>query len=82
MPQIRAGGEYVTLYEAEKLMNAMLKDYEREVVQPRHEETQGSIGELKSLVQQGSGMLKLGGFMLSVASLVWIVVQIKEAVGK
>lgn len=82
MPTIRNGGEYVTLYEAEKMMTNMLKEYEREVVSPRHRETQDSIGEIKDLMSQGSGMLKLGGFMLSLASLVWIVIQIRQAVGK
>lgn len=82
MPTTRLGGEYITLYEAEKMMTNMLKDYEREMVQPRHRETQAAIGEVKSIIQQGSGMLKLGGFLLSLASLVWIVIQVKQAVGK
>lgn len=75
------GGEYITVYEADKMMTHMLKDYERDVVEPRHRETQNDLAEIKNLVQQGSGAAKLGGAMLTVASIIWIVIQIKTAVG-
>lgn len=81
MQENRPGGNFITLYEAEKLMTNMLKDYEREVVGPRHDQTQGSIAEIKELVQQGTGMLKLGGVLISVTALVWIVMQIVHATG-
>lgn len=76
----RPGGTYVTLYEAEKLMTTMLKEYEREVVEPRHAETQTSLGEISRLVQQGSGMVKLAGALGSIAAVVWIAMQIAHAV--
>lgn len=80
MPDSRPGGGYITLYEAEKLMTAMLKEYEREVVEPRHAETQTSLGGIKDLVQQGLGMVKLAGVLSSIAAVVWIVMQIVHAV--
>lgn len=76
----RPGAAYITLYEAEKLMTTMLKDYEREIVEPRHRETHGELSEIKDLVQQGSGMLKLGGALASLAAVVWIFLQIVQAV--
>lgn len=79
MSENRAGGQYITLWEAEKMMTNMLKDYEREMVGPRHLETQGSIAELKGLVQQGSGMAKLAGALGSIAAVLWIVMQIVHA---
>lgn len=74
------GGELITLYEARIMMDAMLKNYEREVVEPRHKETQDSIGELKGLVQQGKGMRNLGAFLLTLGSIAWIAIQITQAV--
>jgi hypothetical protein len=76
----RPGGEYITRYEAEKLMTIMLKEYERDIVEPRHKETQGSLAGIGELIQQGFGMLKLAGALGSIAATVWIVIQIKQAV--
>ena len=58
------------------MITAGLKEYEREVVEPRHKETQGELASIKNLIQQGSGALKLGGISLSIASFIWIVLQI------
>ena len=53
-----------------------LKEYEKSVVEPRHRETQNELGVIKNLVQQGKGAIALGGYSLTIASLVWIVLQI------
>ena len=60
-----------------------LKEYERNVVEPRHRETQtdlasinGELATIRGIVQQGKGALSLGGYMLSLASLTWLVLQI------
>lgn len=63
------------------MITAGLKEYEREVVEPRHRETQSELSAIKNLIQQGSGALKLGGISLSIASFVWIVLQIVHHVG-
>lgn len=56
-----------------------LKEYERAVVEPRHSETQKELAAIKNLIQQGRGALTLGGGLLSLASAVWIVLQIVHA---
>ena len=43
------GGQLITLWEAERMMGEMLAKYEGKVVQPRHEETQGSLDDLKRM---------------------------------
>ena len=53
-----------------------LKEYERSVVEPRHRETQGELANIKGLIQQGKGAMRLGGYTLSAASLLWIVLQV------
>lgn len=77
-----SGGEYITRYEADKLMTEMLRDYEAKIVNPRHAETQGSIAEVKNLIQQATGMGKLAGFLGSCAAVFWIVMQIVHAVNQ
>jgi hypothetical protein len=76
----RRGGEFITRYEAEGMTTEALRRYEREVVEPRHVETQRDLGDIKKLVQQGSGMVKLGAILASAASILWIVLQIARAV--
>lgn len=80
------GGQFITLYEAEKMTLKMLGDYERDVVSPRHRETQDGqtaikkdVAEVKELIQQGTGAVKLAGILGSLASVLWIVLQIKAA---
>ena len=68
--------KYLTESEVRVLVTGELKTYEREVVEPRHRETQGELGEIKSLVQQGSGAMKLAGFIVSLGGFVWICLQI------
>ena len=53
-----------------------LKEYERKTVEPRHRETQGKLTDIENLIQKGRGMMMLGGGTLTIASLVWIVLQI------
>lgn len=81
MPNAGHGGQYITLYEAEKMMKTMLSDYEKDIVEPRHVETQSSLQGIKDLIQQGTGAVKLAGVLGSLASLLWIALQIKGAVG-
>ncbi len=45
----RRGGELVTRWEAERIMMQGLSDYELKVVNPRHLETQQSLGTLKNM---------------------------------
>jgi hypothetical protein len=59
-----------------------LKEYEREVVEPRHVETQRELDIIKRLIQQGSGAVKFGSLCISAASLIWIVLQIIHHLGK
>ena len=66
----------VTEDRVKVMITAGLKEYEREVVEPRHRETQGELTTIKNLIQQGSGALKLGGISLSIASFIWVVLQI------
>lgn len=72
--------EFIKHWEAEKLMTNMLKEYERDVIEPRHAETQGDLAEIKALTQQGRGMLRLAGWVGTLAGIVWIVIQITQAV--
>ena len=74
-------GEYVvpnpiTEDRVKIMIIAGLEKYEKEVVQPRHEETQSELGEIKKLVQQGSGAMKLAAFTVSLGGFVWTVLQI------
>lgn len=73
------GGEHITRYEAEKLMTEALKQYEREVVAPRHRETQEALEEITDLVQQGAGAKKVGSVIVAFIGIIWIVLQITEA---
>lgn len=73
------GGEHITRYEAEKLMTEALKQYEREVVAPRHRETQHALEEIADLVQQGAGAKKVGSVIVAIIGIIWIVLQITEA---
>ena len=73
--------DYILRWEAEKMMATMLDDYETKKVDPRHKETQGELAEIKSIVQQGRGMMRLAGWIGSIAGVVWIVIQIRNAVG-
>ena len=59
----------------------MLKDYEVKTVEPRHRETQSELAAIKALVQQGEGAIKLGGVIFSIASFLWIVLQVVSFVG-
>lgn len=70
----------ISRLEAENMMSGMLKQYEKETVEPRHKETQGELAEIKEIVQQGRGMLRLGTWIAGLMALVWVVVQIKQAV--
>lgn len=74
------GGQYVTLYESEKLMTEMLKSYEHDTVEPRHRETQGELADIKKIVSEGRGMMRLAGWIGTIAGVVWIVIQITHAV--
>ena len=73
------GGQFVTLYEAEKMMTEMLKVYEKETVEPRHRETQSELADIKEIASEGRGMMRLAGWIGSIAGVVWIVVQLKGA---
>lgn len=75
----KTGGEYVTVYEAEKMIAQFLKDYEKEVVEPRDIRNVTKLENIERIVQQGSGAMKAAGALLSLASLVWIVIQIIHA---
>ena len=48
------GGQLVTLFEAKELMLKMLTEYERDVVNPRHLETQGDLADIKKIVLRRS----------------------------
>lgn len=73
------GGQFVTLFEAKELMTGMLKEYEREVVEPRHRETQDALADIKGIVQKGKGAAWLAGGLAGLASVCWIVIQIHQA---
>jgi predicted lysophospholipase L1 biosynthesis ABC-type transport system permease subunit len=73
------GGQFITLYEAKELMVSMLADYESKIVNPRHLETQNALKDIQTLIQQGSGAVKLAGVLGSVASVLWIILQIVHA---
>lgn len=75
------GGQFVTLFEAKELMTEMLKDYEREIVEPRHRETQRDLAEIKGIMQGGKGAVYFGGILSGCAGIFWIVVQIVHALG-
>lgn len=62
------------------MMISMLAEYESKKVEPRHKETQGELAEIKEIVQQGRGMMRLAGWAGTIASIVWIVIQIKQVV--
>lgn len=66
----------VTEDKVNLMISAALKAYEREVVEPRHKETQNSLDDIKRLVQQGSGAVKLGSALMGLGGFVWIVLQI------
>lgn len=72
--------DYILRWEAEKMMANMLDDYEAKKVEPRHRETQSELAEIKSIVQQGRGMMRLAGWIGSIAGVIWIVLQIRGAV--
>lgn len=73
---------YQTKAEVQLLISEGLKEYEQNVVEPRHRETQGDLADIKTMVSEGRGMMRLAGWIGSIAGLVWIVIQIKSAVGK
>ena len=68
--------KYLTESEVRVLVTGELKTYERDVVEPRHKETQSELGEIKKLIQQGSGAMKLAAFTVSLGGFVWTVLQI------
>lgn len=72
--------EYITEDRARLLMVEMFKEYEREVIAPRHAETQGELGEIKAIVNKGKGAMYFAGCLTGIASLLWIVLQIRSAI--
>lgn len=70
----------ITRSEAELMMTGMLKEYERETVEPRHKETQSELADIKEIVSQGRGMLRLVGWVGSLCAVAWTVLQIVKAV--
>ena len=83
----RRGGEFITRYEAQNMTTEALKTYEREVVAPRHLETQTSLRlisaenqEIKSMVSEGKGMRRLAGWLGAAAATLWIALQIAHAI--
>lgn len=77
----QSGQEFISKYEAEQMIAKFLKEYEKDTVEPRHKETQSDLKDIKEMVQEGRGMMRMAGWIGSAAGLVWIVVQIKQAVG-
>jgi hypothetical protein len=73
-------GEYVTEDKARLIVVDMLKDYEREVIVPRHAETQSELGEIKGIVNKGKGAALLASAVMSVGGFIWIVLQVKQAI--
>ena len=71
-------------------MTAALAEYERRIVDPRHQETQRGQEEIKAdvkevrvavegqnrLIERGTGMVILAGVLGALASFIWIVIQI------
>lgn len=48
------------------MINTGLKEYEREVVEPRHRETQSELAAIKQIVQQGRGAIWALGIIFTV----------------
>lgn len=71
--------DFITREGAELMFMQMLDEYEREKVEPRDKRNRDSIGEVKDLVQQGKGMIKLASFICGSAGLLWIGLQIYHA---
>lgn len=64
-----------------------LREYESKVVEPRDKRNNTLLTDLtedvtkiKEWVQQGKGAMKLGGISVTVASFIWVVLQIVDRV--
>ena len=49
--------QFISEDRCQNMINETLKDYERQIVEPRHKETQGELGEIKTIVSQGRGAI-------------------------
>jgi hypothetical protein len=55
--ELRMPPQYVTLEKVENIVFKQLQEYEREVVQPRHEDNQKALRKLEKIIYMGLGGL-------------------------
>lgn len=58
--------QFISEDRCQNMINQTLKDYERQVVEPRHRETQGELSEIKAIVSQGRGAIWTMGILFTV----------------
>lgn len=75
-----AGGDYITEDRARLIMVDMFKDYETEIITPRHAQTQGKLADIEAIVNKGKGAIMLASAIISVGGFLWIVLQIRDAI--
>jgi hypothetical protein len=71
--------KYVTDAEVRNMITEGLKDYEKEVVEPRHKETQADLTDIKALINKAQGAFwAVGGAF----TIIFTIFKIVEAVKK